>query len=209
MGQGPALFRQRIINGLHFRRVDARRRAGLRIVDEETIVISQTWDLFHFDAHNVSMGNLAVKVLEVPGHTVGHIAYYFADDGLAFVGDTLFALGCGRMFEGTAQQMWGSLQKLMALPDETAVYCAHEYTQANAAFAVTVEPGNEALRQRVEEIARLREQGLPTVPTSIGLERQTNPFVRPQSTNLQQTIDRVGSDPVDIFAETRKRKDNF
>ena len=125
------------------------------------------------------------------------------------MGDTLFALGCGRMFEGTAQQMWGSLEKLMALPDETAVYCAHEYTQANAAFAITVEPDNEALRQRVEEIARLREQGIPTVPTSIGLERQTNPFVRPQSTNLQQTIDRVGSDPVAIFAETRKRKDNF
>ena len=121
------------------------------------------------------MGNAAVDVLEVPGHTVGHIAYYFADDGLAFVGDTLFALGCGRMFEGTAQQMWGSLEKLMALPDETAVYCAHEYTQANAAFAITVEPDNEALRQRVDEIARLREQGLPTVPTSIGLERQTNP----------------------------------
>ena len=148
-------------------------------------------------------------MLEVPAHTVGHIAYYFADDRAAFVGDTLFALGCGRMFEGTAQQMWGSLEKLMALPDETAVYCAHEYTQANAAFAVTVEPDNAALRQRVEEIARLREQGIPTVPTSIGLERQTNPFVRPQSTNLQQTIDLVGSDPVAIFAETRKRKDNF
>ena len=161
------------------------------------------------DGEVFELGNTQVKVLEVPGHTVGHIAYYFADDRAAFVGDTLFAMGCGRMFEGTAQQMWGSLEKLMALPDETAVYCAHEYTQANAAFAITVEPDNEALRQRVEDIARLREQGIPTVPTSIGLERQTNPFVRPQSTNLQQTIDHVGSDPVAIFAETRKRKDNF
>jgi hydroxyacylglutathione hydrolase len=113
------------------------------------------------------------------------------------------------MFEGTAQQMWGSLEKLMALPDETVVYCAHEYTQANAAFAITVEPDNSALQQRTKDIARLREQGIPTVPTTIGLERQTNPFVRPQSDNLQRTIDCVGADAVAIFAETRKRKDNF
>ena len=110
------------------------------------------------------MGNVAVKVLEVPGHTVGHIAYYFADDGLAFVGDTLFALGCGRMFRGHSPADVGEFAEAMALPDETAVYCAHEYTQANAAFAVTVEPGNEALRQRVEEIARLREQGRQRFP---------------------------------------------
>lgn len=161
------------------------------------------------DGDIFKLGNSDVRVLEVPGHTVGHIAYYFAADQTAFVGDTLFALGCGRMFEGTPEQMWASLEKLMALPDETIVYCAHEYTQANAAFAVTVEPDNEALLQRVENIARLREQGIPTVPTSIGLERQTNPFVRPTSENLQRTIDLVGSGPVAVFAETRKRKDNF
>ncbi|NCF43503.1 MAG: hydroxyacylglutathione hydrolase [Proteobacteria bacterium] len=155
------------------------------------------------------LGNSAVQVLEVPGHTLGHIAYYFANDKAAFVGDTLFALGCGRMFEGTAQQMWASLEKLMALPDETVVYCAHEYTQANAAFAITVEPDNSALQQRTRDIARLREQGIPTVPTTIGLERQTNPFVRPHSDDLQRTIDCVGADAVAIFAETRKRKDNF
>ena len=155
------------------------------------------------------LGSASVQVLEVPGHTSGHIAYHFADDKVAFVGDTLFALGCGRMFEGTAEQMWSSLEKLMALPDETLVYCAHEYTQANAAFAITVEPDNQALQARVEEIASLRAQGIPTVPTSIGLERQTNPFVRPDSGNLQQTIDLVGADPVAIFAETRKRKDHF
>ena len=150
-----------------------------------------------------------MRVIEVPGHTLGHIAYYFEQDQAAFVGDTLFALGCGRMFEGTADQMWHSLEKLMNLPDETIVYCAHEYTQANAAFAVTVEPDNEALRARAEEIARLRDQGLSTVPTSIGLEKQTNPFVRPMSRNLQKTIDLVDADPVAIFAETRKRKDHF
>ena len=157
----------------------------------------------------VELGATRVRVLEVPGHTLGHIAYYFEQDQAAFVGDTLFALGCGRMFEGTADQMWHSLEKLMNLPDETIVYCAHEYTQANAAFAVTVEPDNEALQARAEEIARLRDQGLSTVPTSIGLEKQTNPFVRPMSRNLQKTIDLVDADPVAIFAETRKRKDHF
>jgi len=113
------------------------------------------------------------------------------------------------MFEGTPEQMWGSLEKLMALPDDTRVYCAHEYTQANAAFAITVEPDNAALQARVAEIANLRAQGIPTVPTTIGAERQTNPFVRPHSASLQQTMDLVGADPVAIFAETRKRKDHF
>ena len=155
------------------------------------------------------LGAAKAQVFEVPGHTTGHIAYYFADDGAAFVGDTMFALGCGRLFEGSATQMWDSLSKLMALPDETVVYCAHEYTQANAAFAVTVEPGNDALAARVKEIADLRAQGIPTVPTTIGRERATNPFVRPGSADLQATMDMVGSDPVAVFAEARKRKDHF
>ena len=159
-------------------------------------------DTFEFGATNA-------QVLEVPGHTSGHIAYYFADDGIAFVGDTLFALGCGRLFEGTPQQMWTSLQKLMALPDETVVYCAHEYTQANAAFALSVEPGNAALKDRAEEIDQLRAQGIPTVPTTIGLEKATNPFLRPASENLQDTVGLVGASLVEVFAETRKRKDNF
>ena len=161
------------------------------------------------DGEVIELGAARAKVFEVPGHTTGHIAYYFAEDGAAFVGDTMFALGCGRLFEGSPDQMWGSLSKLMALPDETFVYCAHEYTQANAAFAVTVEPGNDELAARVKEIADLRAQSLPTVPTTIGRERATNPFVRPGSADLQATIDMVGSDPVSVFAETRKRKDNF
>ena len=112
------------------------------------------------------------------------------------------------MFEGTAQQMWGrgSLEKLWHCPTRPLCTCAHEYTQANAAFAITVEPGNEALRERVAEIARLREQGLPTVPTSIGLERRTNPFVRPQSANLQQTIDRVGSDSGHLCRDSQAQR---
>ena len=145
----------------------------------------------------------------MPGHTTGHIAYYFESEGIAFVGDTLFALGCGRLFEGTPEMMWNSLQKLMALPDDTVVYCAHEYTQANAEFALSVEPGNDRLVARSKEIDELRAKGLPTVPTTIGLERETNPFVRPMSENLQATIGLSGADFVSVFAETRKRKDNF
>ena len=161
------------------------------------------------DGESYAFGQAVAQVFEVPGHTSGHIAFYFADDGLAFVGDTLFALGCGRLFEGTPQQMWNSLQKLMALPDETVVYCAHEYTQANAAFALSVEPDNEALVARAQEIDQLRAAGQPTVPTSIGLERATNPFLRPMSENLQATVGLAGADLVDVFAETRKRKDHF
>ena len=161
------------------------------------------------DGDTLELGGASAQVFEVPGHTSGHIAYYFAADGIAFVGDTLFALGCGRLFEGTPQQMWSSLQKLMALPDETTVYCAHEYTQANAAFALSVEPDNPALIARAKEIDELRAQGIPTVPTTIGLERATNPFVRPDSQNLQLTIGLEGGAAVDVFAETRRRKDNF
>jgi hydroxyacylglutathione hydrolase len=145
----------------------------------------------------------------VPGHTSGHIAYYFAADDVAFVGDTLFALGCGRLFEGTPEQMSESLAKIMALPDQTTVYCAHEYTEANAAFAVTMEPANPALQQRIKEIQALRAAGKPTVPTSIGLERATNPFVRSDSVELQAVLNLSGADEVTVFAETRRRKDHF
>lgn len=161
------------------------------------------------DGDSFALGGSNAHVFETPGHTTGHIAFYFAEDGVAFVGDTIFALGCGRLFEGTPDQMWTSLSKLMALPDETVVYCAHEYTQANAAFALSVEPDNSALQSRAQEIADLRAKGIPTVPTTIGLERATNPFVRPDSVDLQSTIGMSGDDVVAVFAETRKRKDNF
>lgn len=161
------------------------------------------------DGERLDFGSTSALVLEVPGHTRGHIAYYFEDDGIAFVGDTLFALGCGRLFEGTPEQMWSSLQKLMALPDDTVVYCAHEYTQSNAAFALSVEPKNDALLARSREIDRRRADGLPTVPTTIGLEKATNPFLRPHSSNLRATIGIGDDDPVAVFAETRRRKDHF
>ena len=161
------------------------------------------------DGDTLTLGSEQARIIEVPGHTSGHIAYYFAADEVAFVGDTLFALGCGRLFEGTPEQMSESLGKIMALPDATTVYCAHEYTEANAAFAVTMEPANPALQQRVKEIQSLRAAGKPTVPTSIGLERATNPFVRSDSAELQAVLNLSGADEVAVFAETRRRKDHF
>lgn len=161
------------------------------------------------DGDSFRFGNHEVKMIDVGGHTLGHIAYYLPETGTAFVGDALFALGCGRIFEGTPQQMWTSLEKLTHLPDDTVVYCAHEYTQANARFAATIEPGNAALKRRIEEIDAKRAKGEPTVPTTIGLEKETNPFLRPMSEEVQKTVGLVGAPLVDVFAETRRRKDNF
>jgi hydroxyacylglutathione hydrolase len=161
------------------------------------------------DGDQFAFGDVEVTVFEVPGHTSGHIAFYLASENMVFVGDTLFALGCGRLFEGSPEQMWNSLQKLMALPDETVVYCAHEYTQANAAFALSVEPDNLDLQKRSAQIDALRAKGEPTVPTSIGLERATNPFVRPASAGLRQHVGLESASDVEVFAETRRRKDSF
>ncbi|MBA4748823.1 MAG: hydroxyacylglutathione hydrolase [Sphingopyxis sp.] len=133
----------------------------------------------------VMLGGVTAQVWDVPAHTAGHIAYHFADDAAIFVGDTMFAMGCGRLFEGTADQMFANMQALGALPDATRVYCAHEYTLSNARFAVTVEPDNRALAARLAEVEAMRARGEPTVPTSIGAERATNPFLRaPSATRL-------------------------
>ena len=161
------------------------------------------------DGDVVAFGAHELHVLDVPGHTAGHIAYWCKDQKVAFVGDTLFALGCGRLFEGTPAQMWQSLSKLMQMPDETRIYCAHEYTQANARFALTVEPQNAALVERASEIDALRARGAPTVPSTMGVEKATNPFLRPTSRDLQATLNMEGADPVSVFAETRRRKDAF
>lgn len=161
------------------------------------------------DGDTYGFGSSAARVFDVPGHTRGHIAYYFAQANVAFVGDTLFALGCGRLFEGTPSQMWTSLQKLLTLPDETIVYCAHEYTQANARFALTVDPDNEDLRRRANQIDEMRARGEPTVPTSIGVERRTNPFLRPDSESLRQCLGMSHASDIAVFAEVRSRKDRF
>lgn len=161
------------------------------------------------DGDTYALGNSIAEVFDVPGHTRGHIAYWFEDSDALFCGDTIFALGCGRLFEGTPAQMWDSLSKLKVLPPETKVYCAHEYTQANAAFAVTVEPDNEALAARKAWIDDARSRGERTVPSTLGEELATNPFLRPDSEDLQRTLEMVGADVVDVFAETRRRKDSF
>jgi hydroxyacylglutathione hydrolase len=156
-----------------------------------------------------ALGAARAHVYDVPGHTRGHIAWHFADDGVAFVGDTLFALGCGRLFEGTPEQMWASLSKILAWPDATRLYCAHEYTQSNARFALSVEPDNAALQARARAIDALRAQGRPTVPSTLGEEKATNPFLRPDSPSLQRALGLAGAAAVDVFAETRRRKDRF
>ena len=137
-----------------------------------------TLDVLVVEGDTVMLGDVAAQVLDVPAHTAGHIAFHFAKDRAAFVGDTLFAMGCGRLFEGTAEQMFANMRKLEALGDDTRVYCAHEYTLSNGRFALSVEPENAALVERMAMVTLMRERGEPTVPTSIALERATNPFMR-------------------------------
>jgi hydroxyacylglutathione hydrolase len=155
------------------------------------------------------VGRLAAKVIETPGHTAGHIAYWFEEDEIAFVGDTLFALGCGRAFEAPPAVLWESLLKLAALPGSTQVYCGHEYTEANARFALTIEPDNAVLKARAAEIAALRALGKPTLPTTIAAELATNPFLRAEEPSVQAAIGMPGVDPAAAFAEIRARKDRF
>ncbi len=158
-----------------------------RVVDEGDVVL---------------LGDTTFEVIDTGGHTLGHVSYYDADDRIAFVGDTLFALGCGRLFEGTAQQMWASLQKLAALPEDVTVYCAHEYTASNARFALSVDDG-AAIRARADDIFAARERGEWTVPTTIGLELATNPFLR--APVLRPDI----ADAAEAFGAVRAAKDSF
>jgi len=161
------------------------------------------------EGDHVAFGSETGTVIAVPGHTSGHIAFHFPDSAALFCGDTLFSLGCGRLFEGTAAQMWHSLGKLRALPEDTRVYCGHEYTQSNARFALTIEPDNADLRARAGEIAALRAEGRPTIPTTLGLERRTNPFLRADEPSVQRSLGMDGAAPASVFAEIRKRKDSF
>ena len=148
-----------------------------------------------------------VRVIDTPGHTAGEISFHLPADGLLFAGDTLFAMGCGRLFEGTPEQMWTSLRRLMELPDETMVYAGHEYTLSNARFAVSVDPDNDALRERLAEVERLRAAGRPTLPTTIGREKETNPFLRVGDRSLRSAIDMMEASDVDVFAKVRALKD--
>ncbi|QXP88830.1 hydroxyacylglutathione hydrolase [Methylococcus capsulatus] len=161
------------------------------------------------DGEEFRLGSASARMLDVPGHTSGHVAFWFEEDAALFCGDTLFALGCGRLFEGSAEQMWRSLERLRALPAETKVFCAHEYTQANARFAVTIEPGNVALRERVERVEALRREGAATVPSILSEELATNPFLRPESPEIRARLGLPDVPEVEVFAEIRRRKDVF
>jgi len=163
------------------------------------------------EGDEIQIGELRGNVLFIPGHTTGHVAYLFSNN--LFCGDTLFTAGCGRLFEGTPEQMHGSLKKLMALPDDTRVYCGHEYTENNLRFAMTLEPSNHKLVSRSETVRTLRARGVPTVPSTMEEEKQTNPFLRWDSkeiqTNLKTGAADLPLDPVSIFARVRKLKDAF
>jgi hydroxyacylglutathione hydrolase len=161
------------------------------------------------DGDSFKLGDAEAQVFDVPGHTRGHIAYWFGASDALFCGDTLFAMGCGRLFEGTPDQMWTSLCKFTALPDQTRIYCAHEYTLSNGEFALSVEPENQDLLARMEEVREKRRGGQPTVPSTLAQEKATNPFLRPMSPHLQETVGLSGAGLVEVFAETRARKDSF
>lgn len=157
----------------------------------------------------IQLGKETAKIIATPGHTLGHIIYHFADSNALFCGDTLFSMGCGRLFEGTAEQMWQSLQKIKRLPTQTQIYCAHEYTQANAKFALTIEPDNQALQKRISEVRQLRTENKATIPCTIEQELTTNPFLREDSYGIQQSINMTGKSAVEIFKKIRQLKDNF
>jgi len=198
-------------HGDHVEANDAlKRRFGVEIIGPEAEAAKipgidrgvAQGDVVDFAGHRV-------EVIETPGHTAGHVSYYLPDDGLLFCADTLFALGCGRIFEGTPDQMWNSLQKLMALPGSTIVYCGHEYTLSNARFAVTVDPENLSLKTRVSDIEALRAAGNPTLPTTIGEETVTNPFLRPADPAIRSHLGMQDASDAEVFAEIRRRKDAF
>jgi hydroxyacylglutathione hydrolase len=166
-------------------------------------------DLALTEADGFSIGPEVARVIDVPGHTVGHIAFHFPQSRLAFTADSLMSGGCGRLFEGSPRQMWDSLAKLAALPPETLICSGHEYTASNLRFALTLEPGNPDLISRVAEVAAKRAEGLPTVPVLLGTELATNPFLRAALPALKLAVGLPDADDVTVFAEIRARKDKF
>lgn len=158
------------------------------------------------EGDTIEFGSYEIRVLETPGHTVGHITYWIPAAHAAFVGDTLFAMGAGRIFEGSAEIMWSSLKKIMELPRDTQIYCGHEYTAANARFALSIEPGNTALQSRAMEIERLRADGKPTLPTRLDHELETNPFLRAHVPAIREKLGMPFAPDWKVFAEIRERK---
>ena len=156
-----------------------------------------------------SWAGRSVQVMSCPGHTKGHVAFHLASEHVVFAGDTLFSLGCGRVFEGTLEEMFSSVSQFKTLDPSTSLYCGHEYTQSNARFALSVEPGNPALQQRAAEVDRLRAEGRPTCPSTIGEELRTNPFLRTGSLEIREKLGLERAADVTVFAELRRRKDGF
>ncbi len=161
------------------------------------------------EGSSVSVGELSAKVIETPGHTAGHITYWFDRDKLAFAGDTLFSIGCGRVIEGTPEMMWASLLKLRDLPGDTRVYCGHEYTLANINFAQSIEPSNAALAARAAQAQKQIAAGQPTIPTTIDEEKAANVFLRADVPAVAAAVGMAGKSPPEVFAEVRARKNKF
>ena len=166
-------------------------------------------DAAYGDGDSFDFAGHPVHVMDVSGHTIGHIAFHIPDAAAVFTADSLMALGCGRLFEGKPAQMWQSLSKLAALPDDTIVCSGHEYTAANGRFAITIEPENPDLQARIADIADKRANGIPTVPSTLALEKATNPFLRAHLDSVKSNIDMPNASDADAFAEIRARKDNF
>lgn len=170
--------------------------------------------IYHLDQtlqsdEKLLFGSQSLLALSTPGHTLGALSYYFPEKKLLFAGDTLFSLGCGRLFEGTAVQMLNSLKKLCKLPDETLLYCGHEYTKNNALFALTLDPHNQKLQQRAEEVLSLRAKNAMTLPVTLGQEKATNPFLRWNDPAIRKNLSMNDATDEEVFSEIRKRKDNF
>ncbi|HLF96707.1 MAG TPA: hydroxyacylglutathione hydrolase [Methylococcaceae bacterium] len=198
----------------HADHVDGNRRlkaeTGCRIVGAQSDAARiPGLDLGVAEGEILMLGNAEARILDLSGHTRGHIGFWFPEEEAVFCGDTLFSLGCGRLFEGSADEMWRSLGKLAGLPPATRIYCAHEYTEANGRFALTLEPDNPALQQRLSEVRALRARHLPTLPVTVAQELAANPFLRPHSVAIRRTLGMEGEPEVAVFAAIRRRKDQF
>lgn len=189
---------------------DLKTKTGARVIGPERSRLKISgMDRTVEDGDDIRCGPYEIRAISTPGHTIDQISWHFAQVGMAHTGDTLFSLGCGRVFEGDKDMMWSSLSKLMRqLPDETTIYCGHEYTEANARFALTIEPDNEDLQQRASEVAELRGRGEPTLPTTMAREKATNPFLRAGEASVATALGMEGKSPAEIFGEIRTRKDN-
>jgi hydroxyacylglutathione hydrolase len=186
---------------------ELKQKYGCRVVaphDKSTKIANA--DVRVGNADVVKIGNLLARVLETPGHTLDHISYVFDGDKALFAADTLFSIGCGRVFEGSYEQMWDSLLKLRALPDDFKLYCGHEYTASNVKFALTVEPDNAALQARAAEVTKLRADNKPTVPSLLGEEKKANVFLRADASDVAAKLHMKGASAVEVFRELRERK---